>query len=665
MTVDKILLEVLNNHFSGIVEEMGYVIHRAAFTVFVKETWDFDAALVTPDGEVFCYPRNIGVTNMLGMHMGAAIKCIKEFEPGDVIVTNDPRSTLGMCTHLPDIMLFKPLFHEGKLLCFAWCFIHSSDVGGLVPGSIAPTAFDRYQEGICIPPTKLFSRGKLNQELLDLILANCRIPEQNWGDMKALIASLTVCERRMGQLVGRYGFAPVAEGIRSLLDYGESRAREVLATVPDGEYEFSDYVEVDYVSPYYLRIRVRLIVAGSDVMLDFTGTDPQVRAALNLPTFGRPNQWVVLGIVNFLRTSDRSLPLNRGILRSVSVKIPEGSFLNPSAVAATGVRHTTGYRVADAVLGALSQAVPKSIPAAGAGQVAIVLFSHLNPLSGTYKVSVLQPMQGGCGGRPSKDGIDGVNFSAGSLRNVPTEAIELEAPVFIERYMLADRAAPGEYRGGAGVVFEFRCLAADAIVTARGMDRFRLRPYGRKGGGAGTLGNTVINPGSETERQIGKIDILKLQPDDTVRIVAPGGGGYGDPLRRDPTKVLADVENGFVTAEEADSVYGVVMRAGAVDEKATAALRASRSGRQIVEFVFGDERLAYEAVFSPQLQDRVAALLSERPAAVRQYARGRIYEAIERDPALRQMPPAKFDAEIRAMLDRLLATTRAEAHAWM
>ncbi|HUN46819.1 MAG TPA: hydantoinase B/oxoprolinase family protein, partial [Stellaceae bacterium] len=414
MTVDKILLEVLNNHFSGIVEEMGYVIHRAAFTVFVKETWDFDAALVTPDGEVFCYPRNIGVTNMLGMHMGAAIKCIKEFEPGDVIVTNDPRSTLGMCTHLPDIMLFKPLFHEGKLLCFAWCFIHSSDVGGLVPGSIAPTAFDRYQEGICIPPTKLFSRGKLNQELLDLILANCRIPEQNWGDMKALIASLTVCERRMGQLVGRYGFAPVAEGIRSLLDYGESRAREVLATVPDGEYEFSDYVEVDYVSPYYLRIRVRLIVAGSDVMLDFTGTDPQVRAALNLPTFGRPNQWVVLGIVNFLRTSDRSLPLNRGILRSVSVKIPEGSFLNPSAVAATGVRHTTGYRVADAVLGALSQAVPKSIPAAGAGQVAIVLFSHLNPLSGTYNVSVLQPMQGGCGGRPSKDGIDGVNFSAGS-----------------------------------------------------------------------------------------------------------------------------------------------------------------------------------------------------------------------------------------------------------
>jgi N-methylhydantoinase B len=656
MSVDKILLEVLNNHFSGIVEEMGYVIHRAAFTVFVKETWDFDAALVTPEGEIFCYPRNIGVTNMLGMHMGAAIRCIKNFEPGDVIVTNDPRSTLGMCTHLPDIMLFKPLFYEGRLLCFAWCFIHSSDVGGLVPGSIAPTAFDRYQEGICIPPTKLFSRGVLNQELLDLILANCRIPEQNWGDMKALLAALTISERRMGQVVARYGADAVAQGITALLDYGESRAREVLAKVPDGEYEFSDYVEVDYVSPYYLRIKVKLAIDGGNVTLDFDGTDPQVRAALNLPSFGRPNQWVVLGIVNFLRTSDRGLPLNRGILRSVSVKIPEGSLLNPSPVAASGVRHTTGYRVADAVLGALSQAVPRSIPAAGAGQVAIVLFSHLDPASGAYKVSVLQPMQGGCGGRPSKDGIDGVNFSAGSLRNVPTEAIELEAPVFIKRYMLADRVAAGEHRGGAGVVFEFRCLAADAIVTARGMDRFKLRPYGRKGAAPGTLGNTVLNPGTPKEREIGKIDILRLERDDVVRILAPGGGGYGDPLERPTAQVAKDVEDGLVDAEEARAVYGVAMKDGVVDVSASEALRAELArGRAPAEFVFGDERLAYEQIITPAIQDLVAALLKERPASVRQYARARLYAAVEQDPGLRALAPDALRERLRTALDRSLA----------
>jgi len=219
MATDKVLLEVLNNRFTGIVEEMGYIIHRASFTVFIKETWDFDSALVSTDGEIFCYPRNIGVTNMLGMRMDDAIRAVGDVQPGDVIVTNDPHRTRGMCTHLPDIMMFKPLFAGGRLLCFAWCFIHSSDVGGLVPGSISPTAFDKFQEGLTIPPMKLIKAGTLNQELLDMILAN-------------------------------------------------------------------------------VRIKVRVEVRGRDVRLDFSGTDPQVRAAFNLPTYDKPNQWVVLGIVN-------------------------------------------------------------------------------------------------------------------------------------------------------------------------------------------------------------------------------------------------------------------------------------------------------------------------------------------------------------------------------
>ncbi|MEJ0019831.1 MAG: hydantoinase B/oxoprolinase family protein [Acetobacteraceae bacterium] len=655
MAIDKVLLEVLNNHFTGVVEEMGYVIHRAAFTVFIKETWDFDAALVTTGGEIFCYPRNIGVTNMLGMHMAAAIACIDTLEPGDVIVTNDPRSTLGMCTHLPDIMLFKPLFYEGRLLCFAWCFIHSSDVGGLVPGSIAPTAFDRYQEGICIKPAKLFRRGELNRELLDMILTNCRIPEQNWGDMKALIAALTTCERRLGQLVSRYGFDTLSTGIDALLDYGESRARAVLAAVPDGTYEFADYVEVDYVSPYHQRIKVKLTVSGSDIHLDFAGTDPQVRAALNLPSFGRANQWIVLGIVNFLRTSDRDLPLNRGILRSVTVDIPQGTLLNPSPVAASGVRHTTGYRISDAVLGALSQAVPERIPAAGAGQVSIVLFSHLDPATGNYKVSVLQPMQGGCGGRPTKDGIDGVNFSAGSLRNVPTESIELEAPVFIHRYMLADDVAGGEYRGGAGVVFEFRCLAADAIVTARGMDRFRLRPYGRKGGEPGGLGDTVVNPGTPRERQIGKVDILKLEAGDVVRIASPGGGGYGDPLARDPADVATDVANGFVTEQEAGETYGVVLRGGHADAAATDAAREPRSST-LDEFVFGAERAAYEAMLPLALQDALAALLLEHPSSVRQYLRGRVYQTVCSDASIAALASEALEPALRRLIGDAMAS---------
>ncbi len=657
MASEKVLLEILNNRFTGIVEEMGYVIHRASFTVFVKETWDFDSALITPEGEIFCYPRNIGVTNMLGIDMQPAISCIDHYEPGDVIVTNDPHTTRGMATHLPDIMLFKPLFFEEKLLCFAWCFVHSSDVGGLVPGSIAPTAYDRYQEGLTVPPTKLVKAGKLNEELLKIILANCRIPEQNWGDMKALLAALNIAERRIAQVVTQYGADSVAKGIRGLMDYGEQRAREILGAVPDGEYRFSDYVEADFASKYFVRVNVRVVAEAGNLLLDFTGTDAQMRAAMNLPTYGKPNQWVVLGVVNFLRTSDRALPLNRGILRSVSVKIPEGSFLNPTPFVATGVRHATGYRVSDAVLGALSQAVPERIPAAGAGQVAIILYSHLDPRTGGYGVNVLQPMQGGCGGRPTKDGIDGVNFSAGSLRNVPTESIELEAPVLVNRYMLVDKVAAGRYRGGSGVTIEFQSLAPNAIVTARGMDRFKLRPYGRKGGHPGSLGETLINPGTPRERNIGKVDILQLNPGDVVRITTPSGAGYGDPLDREPEMVLTDLENGFVSAEEAANVYGIVAVDGAIDVAATSARRASLSNqRSTEEFVFGPERAAYEARLPSSVQDLVAELLVVYPAATRQFLRDRLYARIESDAGLRGSSATR--RALQAVLEETMAQGR-------
>jgi N-methylhydantoinase B len=652
MATDKVLLEILNNRFTGIVEEMGYIIHRASFTVFVKETWDFDSALVTPDGEIFCYPRNIGVTNMLGMHMGDAIRCIPDYEPGDVIVTNDPHRTRGMCTHLPDIMMFKPIFHQGRLVCFAWCFIHSSDVGGLVPGSISPTAYDRFQEGLAIPPTKLLRAGVLNRELLDLILANVRIPEQNWGDMKALLAALTICERRMTEVLEQYGAETVRAVIGDLLDYGERRARHIFEDVPDGTYEFSDYLEGDLFSSYHVRIRVRVTVRGSEVHLDFTGTDPQLRAALNMPSYGKPNQWLVLGIVNYLRTTDRTLPLNRGILRPVSVTVPEGSVLNPLPFAASGARHTTGYRVSDSVLGALSQAVPERILAAGAGQVAIVLLSHLDPHTGAYKVNVLQPMQGGSGGRPTKDGIDGVNFSAGSLRNVPTEAIELEAPVFVTRYMLSEDTAAGRYRGGAAVTFEFQVSAPNTIVTARGMDRFRIRPWGRKGGQPGTLGQTLLNPGTDRERDVGKIDVLKLQPGDTVRITSPGGGGYGDPLDRDHERVRRDVADGLVTVERAAADYGVVLVDGQVDTAATlahrAALRAARPGPP-GEFVFGPERAAYEARVPRDVQDAVATVLQEYPGAVRLFLKEQLYRRFEGN-GVSGLDPLTLRERVRAHL---------------
>jgi N-methylhydantoinase B len=569
-------------------------------------------------------------------------------------VTNHPHKTRGMCTHLPDIMMFKPLFHEGRLVCFAWCFIHSSDVGGLVPGSISPTAFDQYQEGLQIPPTKLFKKGELNEELLSLILANCRIPEQNWGDMKALLAALTVAERRLDEVLAQYGEDTVREVIPALLEYGERRARQIFDAIPDGRYEFWDYLEGDLFARHDVRIKVAVTVAGSGIHLDFTGTDPQLRAALNMPTYDRPNQWIVLGIVNYLRTTDRSLPLNRGMLRPVTVEVPKGSLLNPLPFVATGVRHATGYRVSDSVLGALSQAVPARIPAAGAGQVAIVLLSHLDAASGTYKVNVLQPMQGGCGGRPTKDGIDGVNFSAGSLRNVPTESIELEAPIFVKRYMLRDEVAAGRYRGGAGVVFEFQVNAPNTVITARGMERFRFQPWGRVGAGPGASGQTLVDPGETSARSIGKIDVLKLEPGTTVRILSPGGGGYGDPLDRDPAAVAKDVADGFVTADEARETYGVVLPAnGSVDVSATERQRGARRTRRAAsEFSFGKQREEYESRFPPALQDAVALELMSYPAPSRHFLKEQVFDALAAEPMLAEDPIALRE-RVRAVFKAL------------
>ena len=253
-------------------------------------------------------------------------------------------------------------------------------------------------------------------------------------------------------------------------------------------------------------------------------------------------------------------------------------------------------------------------------------------------------MQGGCGGRPTKDGIDGVNFSAGSLRNVPTESIELEAPVLVNRYMLTDEVAAGRYRGGSGVTIEFQSLAPNAIVTARGMDRFKLRPYGRKGGHPGDLGETLINPGTPRERNIGKVDILQLNPGDVVRITAPSGAGYGDPLDRDPEMVLTDLENGFVSAEEAANVYGIVAVDGAIDVAATSArARIAQQPALTEEFVFGRSVRRTRPACPARSGFGGRTPYVVYPAATRQFLRDRLYARIEAtrtpQPPVGRTPP--------------------------
>lgn len=654
MTVDKVLLEIFNNRFTGIVEEMGYVIHRAAFTTFVKETWDFDSALVTTAGEVFAYPRNIGVTNMLSMSMKAAIDCFDDYQPGDVVLSNDPLHAKGMCTHLPDYMMFRPIFSGGKLVCFAWCFVHSSDVGGIVPGSITPHASDRFQEGVVIPPVKLFKSGRLDGEVKRFILANCRIPEQNWGDICALTAALTTAQRRLDDCFDHYGAEVSSIMISALLDYGEARARAVISSLPDGDYRFSDYMEGDLLKTHHVRIKLKLEKRGSDIKLDFSGTDPQVSAAFNLPTHGMLNQFLVLGVVNFLRTSDPGIPFNCGMVRPIGVKVPEGTILNPSKFAATGIRYTTALRISDVVMGALSQAAPDRIPAAGSGQFGLLTLSDLEAETGNYIVHVLEPLQGGSGGRPGKDGIDGVNFSGGALRNAPIEGLELDSPIFVTGYRLNNAVAPGRWRGGSGIIFEFQLLSPHAQISSRGWDRFHFRPWGRDGGAGGTLGHTYLVAADGSAKSIPKIEVLRLASGEAVRIVSPGGGGFGDPYDREPAAVLLDVEDGFISLKEAHDHYGVVIKVGEIDAAETAAARRQARRRRDPKsfFTLGSERSAYEARLPEEFQDMVVDVLETQPISSRQYLRVIVY-----DRAL----ASGHETLARAAVERLIASLTEEA----
>jgi N-methylhydantoinase B len=617
---------------------MAQAIFRTAHTVFVKETQDYGSVLVTTKGEVFAAPRRYGVLMMIGMPMGDAIACIADdVKEGDVFISNDPESTKGMATHLSDVYLWKPIFYQGELICYAWTFIHASDVGGRVPGSIAPSSYEVYQEGIRVPPQKFVSEGKLDQAFLNMFLSNCRIPDQNWGDLKACLAGLNTAERRVQELLNQYGKDTTREGIDSVLDYAETQARRVIAHVPDGTYSFIDYVEADMVGLGLVRIKLELTIRGDEMLLDFTGTDPQVRAALNIPTYGKHGHWMLItGLVNWLCTMEPGIAYNAGLVRPMQVRIPRGTLLRPEPGAAYGARYSTSHKTCDVTIGALAQAVPEELPAIDSGQGSILLVSIPDFETGETKVEVVQPIVGGSGARPNEDGVDGTMVILNFLRNIPTESIENNMPpILIRHYGLReDSGGPGKYRGGTGIEIEMQTFSPYTTVTSRNMERYIFPPPGRLGGWPGTTGYTLLNPGSPQEQDVGKIDILHMEPGDVLRIGTQGGGGFGDPLQRPVEWVVADVENELIGPTMAREAYGVVLdEQGRPDEAATRQLRQQmRQARGWTEppaFSFGKAREDYRQRWSVELEDALNEAVAPLPPLLRQVMHGRLKKNIE------------------------------------
>ncbi|MDN2567773.1 hydantoinase B/oxoprolinase family protein [Aquibium sp. A9E412] len=681
---DKVLLEILHNRFSGITSEMGHIVHKASFTPFIKESWDFGVGLVSRRGEIFGYPRDIGVSLMMGALMGDVLDAFDDYQPGDIVIANDPYTTGGLCTHLPDFHLFKPYFHDGKLVSFSWAFVHSTDVGGMTPGSVTLDAHDIYQEGLRLPPMKLYRAGKLNEEILDIIKLNCRIPAHNAGDIQALVSAMVTSEKRMADTIGKYGLETVERGIDALLDYGEQRTRAIIERIPDGAYTLSDYMEVKdggETASRFARINLTLTVAGDGIHLDFTGTDPQVRASLNIPTFGKNHHFINGGIVNYFQSIDPSIPLNCGVLRPISVTLPKASMLNPEAPAAVSARFVTVIRVTELIYGALSRLTSDAgsagaatldvLPAAGSGMLGALLLAVNKPGSNELKVDVLQPLWGGSGARPSRDGLDGADLSAGFLRNIPVEAAETAMPVLIEQYKLRTDTPPpaGKWRGGVGLDIKLRMLAPNSLITARGMQRCHTQPWGRKGSEAGRCGNTIVNDGRPDEKVLHRItDSVLLQANETLRLLTPSGGGYGDPLQRDPARVARDAERGLLSPRDAAEQYGVVLQDdGSVDAAATADLRGRRAAEAGApeEFVFGATRARLDAVMPDACQDALARLLQDLAVVEKQFLRRKAWAWAERHAAREGQPPSveALSAYVARLIDDPAADQSAEEEA--
>ena len=504
--LDPVTLSVLASALAGIAEEMGAVLIRGAYSSNVKERRDCSTALFDREGRMVAQAEHIPV------HLGAMPEAVaavieREPDPGDVFIVNDPYSG---GTHLPDITLVSPISHADEIVGFAVTRAHHSDVGGMRPGSMPSDSRDLYQEGLVIPPLRLVRAGEYVRDVLDLILANVRTPEVRRGDLRAQIAANQLGERRLRELIERRGRDTVGAAFEEVLAYAERRTREAITELPDGEYEAEDQLEGDGVSDEDVPIRVRAVVEGDSITVDFEGTSGAVAGNVNCPlAVTRSACYFALRV---LLPSD--LPANAGTYAALDIRAPEGSLVNarpPSAVVAGNVE--TSQRVADAVLLAFARAV--DLPAQGQGTMN-------NLIIGGRGFTYYETIGGGQGASATGAGASGVHVGMSNTLNTPVEALELEYPMRVERYELEyGSGGAGEHQGGDGIERAVRVLepASLSLLT----DRRRHGPRGAAGGEPGRAGRNSLN-GEELPPKAGR----ELAAGDVVSVRTPGGGGYGE-----------------------------------------------------------------------------------------------------------------------------------------
>ncbi len=550
---DGVSREIVRHGMEALADEMALTLVRTCRSGHVKHSGDFSTAIADAKGQLLAQ----GLT--LPFHLGAlpdALQAVLEkfrenIHEGDVFILNDP---FGGGMHLPDVFIIRPVFVDGSMAAMAAAIVHQVDIGGRTAGGNSTLNTEIYAEGLRMPLMKLYERGKPSDHIFEILRANVRVPTKVIGDIRAQLAACLTGEREYHRLVARYGIDNLKRYQEQLLDASEAIAKETIAGIPDGTYEFEDYLDGDSIDPDPIRLHVRLSVNGEHIKVDCSKSAAQVRGAINSTlSVTRSMAYTALRCLMPAHAST-----NAGYMRPIEVTATPGSVLNGVLPAAGAGRAATGYRLMDVVFGALAKALPDKIMAAGDGSP--VIFGIGGYDAERHPFVFVDLMRGSWGGRPHADGLDGTSLAVSTGSSIPAEVVALEHPVQLDFCgYVPDSAGPGKYRGGMAVMREYRLLAEEANLQYR-TERRKFRPYGSQGGHPGSASIVLWNPDGEA-RLLPEKGEIRMRRGDVIRFCQASGGGYGDPLERDPAQVARDVRDELITAGTARSVYGVVLDA--------------------------------------------------------------------------------------------------------
>ena len=535
--INSITLEIISNGITSIAEQMGVILAKTGYSTNIKERKDLSVAVFSPEGKLLSLAQHIPLhfSSLSGAVEVLTKKYKKEdLQDGDVFIANDPYTGGG--SHLPDLVLLKPVFYQGELVAYMVNTGHHAD-----KSRKGPTIYD---EGLRIPLVKMYSKGELVQDVYDLIMLNFQMKYERQGDLNAQYITNQFGADKLIELIEKIGLDTYEEFCRKWLEYGEKKARIAISNLPDGEYCFEDCMDDDGAGGGQVHIKTKVIIRGDQITFDFTGSSPQNKGPHNcVPCALKATVYYAM-----LALLDKSIPANSGFFDCIQVVAEEGSVVWAKEPAPTFDRETTTQRIADVIFGAFAQMDPTRVTAAGNGAMSYFSFAGTNRRTGNPYVYV-ETIGGGSGARYNKDGLDAVHVHMTNTSNLPVEALEMEYPLMVEKYALSENSGgAGKYRGGMGIVRTIRILddSGDSMLVSAATERSVSRPWGLEGGQEGGNASIKVYRDGQCIVDTPKPRNIELKTGDIVEMVTAGAGGYGPVSQRDPELMRRELEEGII-----------------------------------------------------------------------------------------------------------------------